>query len=69
LGLLLSGDNRAARAEARKALADPAATEQDKAAAREVLQRTGLDRATLLVGLVGLAVLAVIIALVFTHHH
>ncbi|MGC4114870.1 MAG: hypothetical protein QM765_09735 [Myxococcales bacterium] len=69
MGLLLAGDNRAARAEAKKVLADAAATDQDKAAAREVLARTGLDRSTLLVGLAGLAILAIIVTLVFTHHH
>ncbi len=64
-GLLLSGDNRAARAEARRLLADAAATDQDKAAAREVMERTGLDRGTLGFGLSLLAALGVIIALVF----
>ena len=65
LSLLVSGDYRAARSEAAKALADPGASEADKAAAREVLQRTGIERGALAVVLVGIAVLLVIVALVF----
>lgn len=65
LGLVTSGAYRTARAEASKALGDPAASEADKAAAREVLQRTGLEPGTLGFGLFGVAVLLVILSLVF----
>lgn len=65
MGLLLSGDNRAARAEARRMLADAAATDEDKAAARDVLERTGLERGTLGFGLALMAALLVILGLVF----
>lgn len=64
LGMLVAGDHRGARAEALKALAAADASDADKAAAREVLQRTSPDRGTLGVGLVLLAVLLVIAALV-----
>jgi len=65
LGLLVAGDNRTARAEAAKALEDPSTSEQEKAAAREVLQRTGLEPVVLSVGMIGLAVVLVLIALLF----
>ncbi len=48
---LVAGDNRGMRAEAERALADPAAAEDVKEAAREVLARTGIDLRTLAAGL------------------
>lgn len=48
---LVAGDNRGMRAEAQRTLADAAATEETKEAAREVLARTGIDLKTLAAGL------------------
>jgi hypothetical protein len=62
--LIAGGDFRAARAQARKLLADPAAPEADKAAAAEVLGRLKVDTATLTVGIIGFAVLSAIATLV-----
>ena len=61
--LLVAGGHRAARAEAKKALADPAATDADKAAAHEVLARTAVESGALGAGLTALAVLLTIVVL------
>ena len=63
--LLIAGDYRKARAEAAKALADPATTEQDKTAARELLTRSGVEPVALSVGMLALSVVLVIAALLF----
>jgi len=64
IDLIQRGDFRAARAEAKKTLSDPAVSEADKAAARDVVGRLAVDRTTLAVGLLGALVLAVIAVLV-----
>lgn len=60
--LLCAGDYRTARAEAAKSLTGPSSTTADKAAAEEVLARTGFDRAAVGAGIAGVAVLAAIVA-------
>lgn len=62
--LMVAGDHRAARAEARRALGDPAADEAGKAAARDILARTSIEPGALAVGLCGVAILAIVVALV-----
>jgi hypothetical protein len=52
--LLESGDHRAARAEAARQLADPAAPEADRVAAAEALASLRPEPAAVLVGLAGL---------------
>jgi hypothetical protein len=54
--LLEAGDHRAARAEARALLADPALPEADRAQASAVLASLAPDRGVLAAGLVGVAV-------------
>jgi hypothetical protein len=60
--LLEAGDHRTARAEARARLADPAASESDRAEAVQVLASLAPDRAVVVAGAVGVAV-AVALAL------
>jgi len=64
VALVVHGDFRAARADARKVLADPAATEADKAAASDILGRITIENGALSVGLILAATLAVIATLV-----
>ncbi|MBI5543466.1 MAG: hypothetical protein HY901_06225 [Deltaproteobacteria bacterium] len=63
--LLSAGNHRTVRGDARRVLADPAAAESDKAAAREVLARTALDAGSLGAGLGVGAALLTILALVY----
>jgi hypothetical protein len=64
LDLVVQGDFRAARAQAKKTLADAGAPEAEKAAAREVLSRISVEKGALVVGLVLATVLLVIATLV-----
>ena len=64
--LIKLGDFRAARAEARRVLADPASKDDDKAAARDALGRMSVDKVVLAVGLALLVALATI-AIVLLH--
>ncbi len=64
--LVTQGNNRQARAEARKLLADPVASEEDKALAADVLARTEVDKRVLVAGAVVLLVIAAAIFLIFT---
>jgi hypothetical protein len=63
--LMAAGDYRAARAEAKRLLLDPAASEADKQAARDALDRTGVDKGVLAAGLIALAVLLVAAILLY----
>ena len=54
--LLEAGDHRAARAEALARLADPAATEAERAEASAVLASLAPDRGVLVAGLIAVAV-------------
>ena len=65
--LLSAGNYRSARAEARKKLADTAATDADKAAAGDLLSRTGIEKGALFAGLTALAVLAAIVLVLAMH--
>lgn len=60
--LLESGDHRAARAEARAVLSDPAAAERERSAAEDALASLAPDRGVVAAGAVGVAV-AVALAL------
>lgn len=53
--LFLVGDARQARAEARRLLSDPAATEGDRRAAQAALARSGPERAAAIAAATGLA--------------
>ncbi|HEX9051798.1 MAG TPA: hypothetical protein VF841_14805 [Anaeromyxobacter sp.] len=54
--LLEAGDHRRARAEARGVLADPDASERERAAAAETLASLAPDRGVVAAGAVGVAV-------------
>lgn len=61
-----AGDFRAARAEARKILADPRSSEADRAGARDLLVRTAPDPRALGIAIaaLGLAALVIVVFLV-----
>jgi hypothetical protein len=63
--LVARGDNRAARARARQILAAPASGESDRAAARDILARTGFEPAALISAAAALSVIAAMAALVY----
>jgi hypothetical protein len=63
--LIAQGDNRAARARARQLLADGSSCDAERAAARDILERTGFDKGALLTAAVAVAVVVVILALVY----
>ena len=65
LKLVIAGDYRRARAEATRILADAASPPEERAAAQDVLSRTGVDPTALAVGAIGLALLAMIAATIF----
>lgn len=64
--LLASGDVGEARARAQAILADAATPEEERAAAREVFARTGLDRAALIAAAGVLAVQILWTSLLYT---
>lgn len=63
--LVAEGDNRAARHRARQLLSAPSASDADRAAARDILDRTGLERAALFTAAAAIAVIAAIAVLVY----
>jgi hypothetical protein len=64
--LVARGDNRAARARARQILAAPSSGEADRAAARDLLARTGFEPAALITAATAISVIAAIVALVYS---
>ncbi len=60
--LLEAGDHRRARAEARARLADPAATDAERADAEAVLSSLDPERGAVVAGVIGAAVAAALAA-------
>ncbi len=63
--LVAQGDNRSARAQARKILADAGSSPADRDAATEILARTGVEKGALLTAVLAIAVILTILALVY----
>ncbi len=63
--LVARGDNRAARDRARQIASAPGSSEAEKAAARDILARTGVERAALITAAAAVALIATIAVLVY----
>ena len=63
--LIQAGENRAARSLATELRDDASSGEQVRAAAQEILRRTGIDPPALITGLAALAVVTSLVGLLF----
>ncbi len=64
-GLIAAGDYRGARSEAKRILSDAASPPEEREVAQDVLTRTDLEPGAKYVGLIALAVIAAVIALLY----